>query len=271
MIILVFEDNKTVEFIIKHYLTDAGHVVKRAPTGAIALELARCEPFDAVLMNVSMPDLNIVEFVNTIRSPHSINRDVFIVAFSGHSSHTELEAYFSVGINFCLAKPVTKKALIEALAVANERGSRSTSLEQSIEGRRLLAKPLVCVEALAQFVAARPLPRVLKTIEIYSEELQVRIESLRSVIDREDAGGLRFLAHALIGAADLLGAGHLAELSRLVERDLKIGRPFEALAAAELQHVLAQTFEVFETVKCERSLQRLIDHPAVYTCKVYAQ
>jgi CheY-like chemotaxis protein/HPt (histidine-containing phosphotransfer) domain-containing protein len=262
--ILSVEDNKSLEFIIACYLIDAGHTVKNAETGAIALELALREPFDAVLMNVSMPDMSSVDFVNTVRSPQSINRDVFILAISGNSTKLELEGCFSAGINSCLAKPVTKMELIAALKVAQERRSGSTLLERSFEGGRFLTRPLICVSALRQFVAARPLPRALKTIEIFSAELKERTESLRSVIDREDADGLRFVAHSLIGAAELLGAASLADMSRRVERDLKIGRPFEGLAATDLLSVAVKTSELFEAVKCERSLRELFDHPVHY-------
>lgn len=258
MNILLVEDNVSLGYITTHHLLDAGHAVKHAVSGEIALKIALSEPFDAILMNISMPDMSGVKVAGALRSPNSVNRDTFIVAFTGNASHAELETYASAGINACLAKPVKKKALIDTLTITINSSSKAISSERLTEYRRLLEGPLIAVATLNQFVAGRPLPRVLKTIEIFSVELKERIESLRSIVHREDAEGLKFLAHTLIGSAYLLGAGRLAELSRRTEQDLKMGHPFEPWIAAELLQVMVQTVEVFETVDSESSLQQIL-------------
>ena len=258
--ILLAEDNETLGYIVTQHLKNAGHAVQLATNGTTALNLALGEPFDAILMNIEMPDMSGIDVAKTIRATESANRTTLIIALAGNASQADFETYASAGINSCLTKPVKQKTLIAALTAVIEKSSGDMSPERAAEYQSLLAEPLISAAMLGQFIAERPALRVLKTIEIFRSELEERTESLRGVIQRKDTAGLTFLAHTLIGSGHLLGARRLAGLSRLIEKDLKTGHTFELWPASELLHVMIQTAEAFGTINCETSLQRIMAH-----------
>lgn len=260
MNILLAEDNETLGYIVTQHLKNAGHAVQLATNGTTALNLALGEPFDAILMNIEMPDMSGIDVAKTIRATESANRTTLIIALAGNASQADFETYASAGINSCLTKPVKQKTLIAALTAVIEKSSGDMSPERAAEYQSLLAEPLISATMFGQFIAERSALRVLKTIEIFRSELEERTESLRGVIQRKDTAGLTFLAHTLIGSGHLLGARRLAGLSRLIEKDLKTGHTFELWPASELLHVMIQTAEAFGTINCETSLQRIMTH-----------
>jgi len=257
--VLLAEDNETLAYITMQQLQDEGHTVHHAINGQIALALALAERFDVILMDISMPELCGVAVSNAIRASNGLNRDTYIVALTSNTSAADMETYKAAGINSCLAKPVKKMMLLEALSISRGVSTKNSTPERLAHFRQAMARPLITVSRVGEFIAGRPLPRVLKTIEIFVSELDERTSMLRGTIQREDANALQFLAHSLIGSSELLGAGRLADMSRVVEDDLKRGHPFELSVATQLSATMAQTADVFRTIECEKSLWRVLN------------
>lgn len=256
--ILLAEDNETLGYIVTQQLRDEGHSVQHAINGELALELALLEQFDIILMDITMPCMTGIEVAREIRASRAVNYNTYIIALTGNASQADLEVYASSGINSCLAKPVKKKALIDALASMNKNPVASLSPERMAEYQLLLDEPLIAVAALGEFLTGRPVSRVLKTMEIFRSELRERIQSLQAIVQLSNGKKLKFLAHTLIGSARLLGARRLAEISRLIEEDLNNGHSLESWPATQLLQAAVQTAEVFETINCENSLQRIL-------------
>ena len=64
--ILVVEDERDVRETIKLQLEDEGHEVTETDSGKHALALAESSPFDLVLTDVMLPDLNGIELVQQV-------------------------------------------------------------------------------------------------------------------------------------------------------------------------------------------------------------
>jgi signal transduction histidine kinase/ActR/RegA family two-component response regulator len=116
--LLLVEDNPINQRVAQHMLTRLGHDVEIAQNGREALDRLAVEPFDLVLMDCQMPEMDGLEATAHIRSETSavLNRSIPIVAMTANAFAEDRERCLAVGMNDFLAKPVSRAALAEVIA-----------------------------------------------------------------------------------------------------------------------------------------------------------
>ncbi|MEY2829586.1 MAG: hypothetical protein RIQ33_1444 [Bacteroidota bacterium] len=116
MKILVAEDNAINAMVLTRFLSKWQIDSKLAKDGVEALELLRNEPFDLIMMDIQMPNLNGIEATKMIRNLSETNYcNIPIVAFTADASidlHREL---LKQGFNHCLTKPFNPDTLFSYL------------------------------------------------------------------------------------------------------------------------------------------------------------
>ena len=113
--VLLAEDSEANRFILQAYLEIAGHTVDRASNGVEALELAETTPYDAILMDISMPEMDGLEATRRLRASAGENQDTLVVALTAHVQKEIREQCTEAGMNDFLAKPVSRDQLLERL------------------------------------------------------------------------------------------------------------------------------------------------------------
>ena len=117
MRILIAEDNLVNQKLMSRMLERQGHTVAVAGNGKAALAALISEPFDLVLMDCEMPEMDGFEATRAIRKSHSVqNSDVPIVAMTGHAGEEGRNACLRAGMNDHVPKPVGKEVLAEVLS-----------------------------------------------------------------------------------------------------------------------------------------------------------
>jgi CheY-like chemotaxis protein/nitrogen-specific signal transduction histidine kinase/HPt (histidine-containing phosphotransfer) domain-containing protein len=122
--ILVAEDNEINQKLVLSMLERAGYLVSLVSSGARAVEEAVHGDYDAVLMDVQMPDLDGIEATHAIRrAEQGAARRVPIIAMTAHAMPGDMENCLSAGMDGYLSKPIRFDSLIrriEALAAPAE-------------------------------------------------------------------------------------------------------------------------------------------------------
>ena len=113
--VLLAEDSEANRFILQAYLEIAGHTVDRASNGVEALELAETTPYDAILMDISMPEMDGLEATRRLRASAGENQDTLVVALTAHVQKEIREECTEAGMNDFLAKPVSRDQLLGKL------------------------------------------------------------------------------------------------------------------------------------------------------------
>ena len=115
--VLVAEDNITNQQVAVGILTRLGLRAEVAANGAEALKALETLPYDLVLMDVQMPEMDGLEATRQIRAPQSrvLNRRVPIIALTAHAMQGDRERCLAAGMDDHLAKPVGTAALLAAL------------------------------------------------------------------------------------------------------------------------------------------------------------
>lgn len=101
--ILVAEDNDINQTIIASMLEETNAKLVFAKNGAIAVEAFKKHRFDAVLMDIQMPEMDGIEAFSLIRA---INRDVPIWALTANVMKEEVEHYSRLGFTGHIGKPI---------------------------------------------------------------------------------------------------------------------------------------------------------------------
>ena len=119
MKLLLAEDNAMNMEIAKAILKKAGAQVTGAANGRIALQMFTASApgtFDAILMDIIMPELNGYETTKQIRSSrHPDAAAIPIIAMSANAFASDVKQSLAAGMNDHVAKPIVVKRLLQAL------------------------------------------------------------------------------------------------------------------------------------------------------------
>lgn len=113
--ILVVEDCKTNQMVIKLLLNKLGHNVTVAANGREALEMLERQAgnFDLVFMDLSMPVMGGLETTTEARKRHI---DIPIIALTAHALESDKKACLDAGMNGFVTKPIRTKELVDTMA-----------------------------------------------------------------------------------------------------------------------------------------------------------
>ncbi len=104
MKILLAEDEPDIQFVTRLALEDAGHQVVLADDGMAALERARAELFDVILLDVMMPRLDGLAVCHKLKSDPLL-RHIPVIFLTARSQQYEVEAGLHMGAVGYIVKP----------------------------------------------------------------------------------------------------------------------------------------------------------------------
>ena len=112
--ILVVEDERVNQLVAKGVLEAAGALVTIASNGREALELLRPDAFDAVLMDLQMPDMDGIETTRRVRQDAALAA-LPIIAMTASAMAGDRERLIEAGMNDYLTKPVRVAAVYSTM------------------------------------------------------------------------------------------------------------------------------------------------------------
>jgi DNA-binding NtrC family response regulator len=110
--ILLVEDDKNQRGIIKSILTKEGFFVEDAGTGRAGIDLLRLSPFDVVLTDLKLPDMEGTEILKEVRAQ---NRPCHVIIITAYGSIPSAIEATKLGAFYYLEKPLEKDQLLLVL------------------------------------------------------------------------------------------------------------------------------------------------------------
>lgn len=115
--ILLAEDNLVNQKVAGHLLKRLGYEVSYALTGRAAVEAVGASPFDVVLMDMQMPEMDGIEATRAIRAQEN-GAGPYIIAMTANAMQGVRDLCLDAGMNDYICKPVRVHELVSALQKA---------------------------------------------------------------------------------------------------------------------------------------------------------
>ena len=117
MNILLAEDNAVNQKLVVRLLERSGHTVRVASNGREAVRFFAEDRYDAVLMDVQMPEMDGLEATRLIRQWESgTGHRAPVIALTAHAMAGDKEMCLDAGMDAYLSKPIDPKILADTLA-----------------------------------------------------------------------------------------------------------------------------------------------------------
>jgi CheY-like chemotaxis protein/HPt (histidine-containing phosphotransfer) domain-containing protein len=228
--ILLAEDNITNQMVAVGILKKLGLRADAVANGAEVLNALETLPYDLVLMDVQMPEMDGLEASRAIRNPRSAvrNHRIPIIAMTAHAMQGDRERCLEAGMNDYVAKPVDPQALAEALekwlpkeTAATTDQTRGVSETASVSAVEHEAPVFDKVGMMARMMEDEELARTV--IEAFLNDVPRQIEALRGYLEAGDAATAVRQAHTIKGASAHLGGEALRAVAFEMEKAAKAG------------------------------------------------
>jgi CheY-like chemotaxis protein len=125
--ILLAEDNVVNQKLALRLLAQMGYRADLAANGIEAVESVERQPYDVVLMDVQMPEMDGLEAARRITGKWPNGERPRIVAMTANAMAGDREACLAAGMDDYITKPIRVEALVEALRQASQRSEGRAS------------------------------------------------------------------------------------------------------------------------------------------------
>jgi DNA-binding response OmpR family regulator len=200
--ILVIEDDLRLAALVAEYLSEAGYLVSVAQTGATGFSRAVREPFDAVVLDLMLPDMDGLDVCRKLRADSNLP----ILMLTARGDAMDRVVGLELGADDYLPKPFEPRELLARLRailrrgrsdkaadilrfgrLEIDRGARAVRVDGAI--REVTSHQFALLLALAQS-AGRVLSRETlmeqlkgETLEAFDRSIDVHISRIRAAIE----------------------------------------------------------------------------------------
>jgi CheY-like chemotaxis protein/HPt (histidine-containing phosphotransfer) domain-containing protein len=192
--VLVAEDNQVNQQLAFRLLEKKGHRVTLVANGREAVAAIEREQFDLILMDVQMPEMSGLEATAAIRSRENGGSRTPIIAMTARVLKGDREECLAAGMDDYVSKPLSPKALFQAVDAATAGPPRPSQEPLAAIGDGLVAH-MGGDRALLRELAA-----------VFLQDYPARLAAVRAAVGQRDPRALEAAVHALRGAAANFGA-----------------------------------------------------------------
>ena len=227
--VMVAEDNPVNQQVAERLLEKQGHEVVRAESGREAVErYASQGPFDLILMDIQMPDLNGLEATGLIRIQEKEGARVYIAAMTAMAMKGDREKCLEAGMDGYISKPITPKELNKVLLQACERKKRGYYLESDclrdepvLDDKELLGRIESDLDLLGEMAG------------LFSQEIEMFVKTMSTAVESADREGLKRSIKAIRAGVNNFSARRILPLLKVMEDMAQAGNLSQAGKVAE--------------------------------------
>ena len=227
--ILVAEDNATNQLLARLMLQKIGYRADMVGNGLEALEALERQPYDVVLMDIQMPEMDGLEATRRIHQRWPGPDRPRIIAVTANAMADERDTCLVAGMDDYVSKPIRMDDLLRALDHVRPRAARIDDPP---------ASGPIALGALRDSLQDDDL--VAELVDTFLASAPALAADLHPALDRGDIDGLRRGAHTLRSNAATFGADSLAARCQ----ELETGADGDAAAVSDLISRVEAEFEL---------------------------
>ncbi len=235
--ILLAEDNAVNQTVALKILDRLGYRADAVSNGIEAVRALEALPYDLVLMDVQMPDMDGVEATRIIRDPSSSVRrhDIPIIAMTAYAMKGDRERFLRVGMNDYVAKPVS----IDELARVLSRylgGEMPTSEDARPDPATAVSRPASFHRDRLLSMLGNDERLLTDIVGMFLNDVPKHVKALEVGLSQRDRMALQRTSHTLKGTAGTICAEGVQEIARQIEAAATSGELNDIEALLETLH-----------------------------------
>jgi len=283
--ILLVEDNEINREFAEELLRGEGLIVDEAHDGFEAIEQVKGHHYDAILMDIQMPNLDGIEATRRIRKLSKILEDPYyssvpIIALSANALHSDIDRSLASGMNAYVVKPIDPQRLFSTLLewvhihtpIVDELVAKHPSVRIDFS----LLKEIDISQVMNRLLNNETL--FVKLLRMFIQTYPHHLEMIMELINTNKLEEAEVIVHTLKGLCGNIGATGLHEQLEKMDSLLKNGvspplefiqdvyEEFTALLdsiASFLNHLEEATIEREDVGECNNvllNLKTILDH-----------
>ncbi|MGZ5191560.1 MAG: ATP-binding protein, partial [Flavisolibacter sp.] len=204
--VLVVEDIPLNQLLMKTLLDDFGFSCDIAGNGKIALEKLEANPYDIILMDLQMPEMNGFEATEHIRT--IMKSEIPIIALTADVTTVDVTKCKEVGMNDYIAKPVDERVLYSKIIHLAKAPSAHIS-----ENTKVQEKNTIIADNILKYIDLSYLNHrtksdpalMMEMISLYLEQTPPLINSMKKSFETRNWKTLQSATHKMIPSFSIMG------------------------------------------------------------------
>ncbi|MBT1062019.1 aerobic respiration two-component sensor histidine kinase ArcB [Bowmanella sp. Y26] len=212
--ILLVEDIELNVIVAKALLEKLGQTVEVAMTGRQALDMARANHYDLILLDIQLPDMNGFEVVSRMHEEELVVGTP-VVALTANVIKTRQE-YLDQGMDDVISKPIKKSRVVE---VFNQLFCDASELpclpETSTPAKSESVLDLDMLQMLVDTIGAEMLST---SVNVFNQSIPQYMEILLTNLSAKDKDEVCAQAHKIKGAAGSVGLSRVQKIANQIQQ-----------------------------------------------------
>ncbi|MCL2931853.1 MAG: PAS domain S-box protein [Trichodesmium sp. MAG_R03] len=254
--ILLAEDNVVNQKLALLQLQQLGYRADIAANGIEVLEALQRQPYDVVLMDMQMPEMDGLEASRLIHQQWSPELCPYIIAITANAISEEREKCWEVGMDDFITKPIKISELAQALQQVGKididittwqnvfNTKKNQQLSNNIKNDSIIkTESIINMTILESIISMGSKQLLSEIIEDYLDFAPSKLAAIKEAIVSDNANELQLAAHAIHSCSVNLGGVTLGSISYQLEN---LGRANTTMGAAEIFSLLEIEYEQFK-------------------------
>lgn len=195
--VLYAEDSTSSRIVTTAMLKRLGFVVDAVEDGELALQLAKINDYDLILLDIEMPVMDGVTAARCIRTEAKRQSKTPILALSAFLADSTEITVWRDAFDSALPKPANRNELMSAM----NRAIAARAPEIKTEENYVIVRPQELGSILQGLRETLPSGAFLRLMDTAADEMRHSILVFGSAVEAQDPEMFRLAAHSLVGLA----------------------------------------------------------------------
>jgi PAS domain S-box-containing protein len=225
--ILLVDDGRDNQRLLRMLLTDAGAEVTIAENGQAAVEVATAYTFDLILMDMQMPVMDGYAATAELRRK---GLTVPIIALTANAMLDDRDRCMACGCSYYLSKPVKEETLLKT--VREHLGNYLPIAPPGSRGKPVavpLSPPATANGSGRIKSTLAGDPRIMKILPEFIEGLPARVRQMTDLLERTDQAALSEVVHHILGTCGGYGFESVYEPAFKAQEAITAGQSLETI------------------------------------------
>ena len=238
--LLLAEDNAVNQMLAIRLLEKLGHAVTVANNGVEAVECWKNNHFDAILMDVDMPEMNGYEATEMIRKlEQDSSEHILIIAMTAHAMQGIREECKQHGMDGYVSKPIDMEALWHELDIV--AGDWIETDEYVTDD---LPQAMVADFAKMRLMMDDNRELFDDIVKLFVADAPMHMQQIKDALLKEDIDAMRHSAHAMKGMFGVFAAEKAMKAAETIE--MEVGKIDMKPAVEQLDFALSELLTAIE-------------------------